>query len=191
MPHLVERSRRCDGVDEGSAYLFGAGLVTNFNEPGRRDLNRGFALQPFANVICIFTTPLSNSLCQKHGVADNRQHGYTVPQCFGCTDDLPRHVNDRGMAFLQQSNTVGRDAISQSMSAPTQSKFARGFRSLERCKIHRVMVFGIRLRHARDHAARKDKPGVIDQGLSRKIDQRVFAAARWANDKHKSATFNI
>ena len=94
------------------------------------------------------------------------------------------------MALIKRREAFGRNTIAQTMRAPTQGELARGFRSLERRKIHGVMVFRIGLRLTRDDAARKYKPCVIGECVARQSNQRVFAAARWADHKHERAFFN-
>ena len=110
---------------------------------------------------------------------------------FRRVDDLSRHIDDGGITMSQRSDAVGGNSVMQTMRAPAQGELTFGFGFLKRRKIHRVMVFRIGLRDTRNQASRKNKPRFIGQSIPCKPDQRVFTAARRANDKHKRTVFNI
>jgi len=193
---LREYSRRLDRVDESAAHIFGFGFIANFNQAGSCDMHGRFTFQPCGYLLRALAPAFRNAFGQKGSVTHNRQNRNPMTQSFRSSDDLSRHIDDGGIAMRQRSDAVGRNTVMQAMRAPTQSELACGFGFLKCRKIHRVMVFRIRLRDARDDAARKNIARFIGQSIPgqsipRKPDQRVFTAARRANDKHKRTLFNI
>lgn len=186
-----ERLSRSDRINERAADIFGLGLVANFNQASGAYINGRFAFKPLADLISTFAASSGNALGQKGRVTHNRQNRNAMAQSFRRANYFSRDIDDRCCAFLKRSEACAGDPVAQAMGAPAQGKISIRFGLFEMFKIHRIMVFCIRLRGAGNHATWKNEPSIIDQSIARMPNQRVFAAARWANNKHKRTIFNI
>ena len=191
MRFLRERLSRYDRINERAADIFGLGLVANFNQASGAYINGRFAFKPLADLISTFAASSGNALGQKSRVAYNRQNRNAMPKRLRRTNHFSRDIDNGRCAFLKRSEACAGDPVAQAMGAPAQGKISIRFGLFEMFEIHSVMVFCIRLCGAGNHATWKNKPAMIDQSIARKPDQRIFTAARWANNKHKRTIFDI